>query len=104
MKNILLLLTFLLVTSIQLTAQWFWQNPLPQGNTLYDLKFISSQLGWTVGDGGTILKTIDGGTTWMLQESGTNQVLYSVALMDTSNLVAVGGFGAVLKTTDGGTT
>ncbi len=36
------------------SAQWFWQNPLPQGNTLRSVKFISPTTGWAVGDYGTI--------------------------------------------------
>jgi hypothetical protein len=28
---------------------WFWQNPLPQGNTLNSVKFINLSVGWAVG-------------------------------------------------------
>ena len=28
---------------------WFWQNPLPQGNTLNSVKFVNLSVGWAVG-------------------------------------------------------
>ena len=60
-------------------AQWFWQNPLPQGNTLRSVKFISPLVGWAVGENGTILRTTNGGTAWTEQSSGTTIWLYSVS-------------------------
>jgi hypothetical protein len=40
--------------SFQINAQWFWQNPLPQGNTLFSTFFVNSNTGWAVGEAGTI--------------------------------------------------
>ena len=54
---------------------WFWQNPLPQGNDLKSVKFISSSVGWAVGVAGTIIRTTNGGTNWTLQSSGTTNNL-----------------------------
>ena len=68
-----ILFFFFLVTQICL-AQWFWQNPLPQGNHLASVKFISSTVGWAVGSGGTILRTTDGGINWMQQSSGKTKL------------------------------
>ena len=31
---------------------WYWQNPLPQGNIIWSVKFTSSTVGWTVGQAG----------------------------------------------------
>jgi len=64
MKKIGLVFSLVLFFSVsfQINAQWFWQNPLPQGNNLYSVDFIDSDLGWTVGSYGTILKTTNGGT------------------------------------------
>ena len=53
----------LFLTSISF-AQWFWQNPLPQGNNLSSVNFISATMGCAAGEAGTILLTTDGGTTW----------------------------------------
>jgi len=68
MKKIVLVFASLLTISFQLNAQWFWQNPLPQGNALYCVKFISSDVGWAVGIGGTILRTTNGGVTFIENE------------------------------------
>ena len=40
-------------------------------NWLSDIYFIDENYGWLVGNEGTILKTTDGGTTWVIQKSGT---------------------------------
>ncbi|RPI75251.1 MAG: hypothetical protein EHM47_03145 [Ignavibacteriales bacterium] len=73
MKNlyITIILFFSLCISIYSQQGWFWQNPLPQGNSLFGVKFISSSVGWTVGHYGTVMKTTNGGSDWILQSSGT---------------------------------
>jgi hypothetical protein len=53
-----------LISCITINAQWFWQNPLPQGNSLASVKFISKSIGWVVGQGGTILRTRNGGDSF----------------------------------------
>ena len=69
---------FLLVTQICF-AQWFYQSRVPeQNNTLESVKFISTEVGWAVGVGGTILRTIDGGETWTSQTSGTTNQLFDI--------------------------
>jgi photosystem II stability/assembly factor-like uncharacterized protein len=66
-------LTGILINSC-LFAQWTWLNPLPQGNTLTDIQFISETTGYAVGDGGTVLKTSDAGLTW--ERLNTNTISY----------------------------
>ena len=60
MKSIL---TTFVIAALSLTqvclAQWFWQNPLPQGNDLYSVSFIDSNTGWIAGIKGTIYKTTE---------------------------------------------
>ncbi|MGB5288258.1 MAG: hypothetical protein WBN42_07175, partial [Ignavibacteriaceae bacterium] len=85
-------------------AQWFWQNPLPQGNTLNSVKCISPTVGWAVGDFGTILKTTNGGTTWTQQTSGIDGSLNDVIFTDANTGTAVSSGGKILRTTNGGTT
>jgi hypothetical protein len=31
------------------TQEWFWQNPLPQGNTLFGVSFVDASTGTAVG-------------------------------------------------------
>jgi uncharacterized repeat protein (TIGR01451 family) len=59
--------------------------------------------GWAVGGQGVILKTVDDGNTWILQNSGTSAGLTSTFFLDKEYGFVAGG-GVVLKTTDGGTT
>ena len=59
---------------------WFWQNPLPQENTLHSIHFTDANNGWAVGDNGTILHTTNGGVTYVRETSNeiipTDIVLY----------------------------
>ena len=63
------------ILQIALPAQWYFQNPSPTLNNLNSIKFVNSEVGWAVGEFGTILKTANGGTTWTLQSSGTTNTL-----------------------------
>jgi len=47
-----------LLISLPINAQegWFWQNPYRKVTPLVSVKFISSSIGWAVGDLGTILE------------------------------------------------
>lgn len=83
---------------------WFWQNPLPQGNTLNDVSFSDANTGTAVGDAGTILRTTDGGATWLSQISGTTNQLYGVSFTNANTGTVVGYNGTILRTTDGGAT
>jgi photosystem II stability/assembly factor-like uncharacterized protein len=107
MKKLSLLICLTLVSGFAF-AQWTWQNPLPQGNTLNCVRFVDTNIGYAVGDVGTIIKTTDGGLTWTIQNSGTTADLYSVFFLDALTGYAVGHIaawnGCILKTTDGGAT
>ena len=96
---------------------WFWQNPLPQGNALQSVNFISADVGWAVGRGGTVLKTTNGGNNWTIQSNETGYTLHSVSFANENNGCAVGigeiwndslrtstAFGVILSTANGGTT
>ncbi len=65
-KRYPILLAILLTSNLCAFCQWSWVNPLPQGNTIHDVKFIGSNSAIAVGECGTILKTTDGGNTWNL--------------------------------------
>lgn len=82
---------------------WCWQQPRPSGNESKGLVFITSTTGWRVGEAGEILKTTDGGQSWVRQMSGTQAGLYEAHFADDKHGVALGG-GVLLTTRDGGTT
>ncbi|MBI2849211.1 MAG: DUF11 domain-containing protein [Chloroflexi bacterium] len=83
-------------------GRWVWQNPLPQGRGLSSVFFVDAQNGWAVGESGTIIKTTNGGSTWIIEFSGSEQGLSSVFFVDSRTGWAVGNGGAILKTSDGG--
>ncbi len=64
--------------------------------------FASNDSVYACGFDGTILRSIDGGTTWSAQSSGTSQNLYRVRFLDQNNGIAGGNNGTLLKTTDAG--
>jgi photosystem II stability/assembly factor-like uncharacterized protein len=69
---------------------------------LRSLYALNNQTCWSVGNEGSIQKTIDGGITWELQNSGTSDVLNSVYFKNEQNGWAVGQYGTILSTTNGG--
>jgi photosystem II stability/assembly factor-like uncharacterized protein len=76
---------------------------------LYVVHFLEgTQVGYAFGaeptGGGAVVKTTDGGNTWVLQSSGMVPVLKSVYFKDNNNGYAVGDAGTALRTTDGGAT
>ena len=84
---------------------WFWQNPLPTGSDgLHAVSFTDANNGIAVGDSGTIVRTTDGGTTWVKQTAGTDSYLNDVSFTDANTGTAVGQSGTILRTTNGGAT
>src|SRR5262249_16714511 len=91
-------------TSSFAQSGWFWQNPLPQGNTLSAAATPDPSTMVAVGYGGTILRTTDGGASWTPQFSGTTNILHGVSFVDANTGTAVGESGSIVRTTDGGAT
>ena len=99
------LFLFAITATAQLKSDhgWLWQNPLPQGNTLYSIHFASDNLtGFAVGDDRTILRTEDGGFTWQNQFSPVDATLAAIFTRDNRSAVIVGARGTILITDDGG--
>lgn len=102
-KNILLILT---ITTLITNAQNFDWTPQTSGVTsaLNEVFFVDSLIGWTVGDNGVILNTVNGGEVWTSQSSDITEILRSVFFINDTVGWAVGGLlnRALIKTTDGG--
>jgi len=98
---------FVIMFSITISAQWFWQNPLPTGARLKSVIFIDESIGWVAGFAGTIIKTTNGGNIWFSQSTGTDSHLFDIDFIDEYNGIAVGfsgSTGAIIQTKDGGET
>ncbi|GAB1350864.1 hypothetical protein MASR1M107_30790 [Ignavibacteriales bacterium] len=94
---------FLILISMNiLNAQWFWQNPVPNGDNLHDVYFIDSLQGWTVGSMGTVFRTTDGGESWVQQQSGKGLSLSSAFFTDPRHGWIAGNKGTLLYTSNSG--
>ena len=97
MKN-LYWLVFVLLLTTEICSQ-----------ALRSVSFTDANTGTAVGDGGTILRTTDGGNKWIKQSSGTTLDLMGVSFTE-ANIGTVVGYGwndsycegIILRTIDGG--
>lgn len=62
----------------------------------------SENVVWAAGTGGKIVRSEDGGNTWVRQETGTTANLQGVAAWDDKQAIAVGNRGLIFYTADGG--
>ena len=77
----------------------------PTGGNGRDIAFFDNLLGIIVGQGGTILKTTDGGDTWTSLNSGVGGInLPDIEMFDDNAGLAVGDNGFVFRTLNGGST
>ena len=108
MKRILLIL-FLFLSSIKIVysqSGWSQQN----SGTSFNLRgvcMVDAYTGFISGDSGTILKTTNGGTNWIIQNSGTFNPLFGIDFINGNVGIAVGGNTStleptILRTTNGG--
>ena len=63
---------------------------------------MNAETGTAVGSWGTILRTTDGGGTWVRQTNGAGVTLHGVAFMNADLGTVVGDAGTILRTTTGG--
>jgi photosystem II stability/assembly factor-like uncharacterized protein len=68
---------------------------------LVDIRFANDQVGYISGYG-SVLKTEDGGSTWILQDV-KGDLFRSVSCVDQNNVWIVGYNGTIVHTSDGGT-
>lgn len=69
---------------------WTWGDPTPQGENLQDVVFAGAR-GYAVGDFGTVLRSDDGGNTWIGLPSGTRNNLSLVQEVEPNTVVVGGG-------------
>lgn len=80
------------------------QSPVPVRAALTAVSFADARHGWAVGHDAVILGTVDGGSTWSLQnfEPELEKPLLDVLFVSASRGFAIGAFGLILRTDDGG--
>jgi len=90
----------------------FWDGtrwtarPSGAGEDLMDIAFADENSGWAVGHGRTVLRTSDGGMTWISQEvpEAATPFLKTVSALSPSSARVAGLNGTMLNTDDGGST
>ncbi|MEO1434996.1 MAG: LamG-like jellyroll fold domain-containing protein [Bacteroidota bacterium] len=73
-------------------------------NQLNGVYFVDNNTGYAVGNSGTILKTENGGGTWINVGPAYPWNLNAVYCLDANNIICVGDNGVVLISNDGGVT
>jgi photosystem II stability/assembly factor-like uncharacterized protein len=83
-----------------------WSNPKPQGNGLWGVAFENASVGYAVGKLGAVLRTTDGGVTWVdrTRVAQFSADLNDVAILSPGVLLAAGGGPGLYRSTDGGDT
>ncbi|RJR28367.1 MAG: T9SS C-terminal target domain-containing protein [Candidatus Latescibacterota bacterium] len=82
-------------------AQWQYQYSPDLSYAFNAVHFPTASVGYIVGSGGVIYKSIDGGSTWTQQTSPTTNSLNDVFFRDANNGFAVGASGTIIYTSDG---
>ena len=85
---------------------WVQARDVPTRNTITDITFTDDKVGFAVGHDATILKTEDGGESWMLKyiERRGENPLFGLDFSGPDYGIAVGAFSTVMETKDGGET
>jgi photosystem II stability/assembly factor-like uncharacterized protein len=96
-----ILLFFILFMNSYSQQGWVMQNS-EVSSTLRHVVFYNGNTGLAAGDGGTIIRTTNGGANWSPVSSGTTQTLYSITFSDSQVLYACGAGGTIIKSTDSG--
>ena len=95
-------LFFFLWISCCLGQTWEWQHPYPQGHWMNDIFFVDEYTGWVGGDGGTLMKTDDGGQHWDVMEFPSDLEIHAIYFVDKQiGFVCTDDFG-FYHTQDGG--
>lgn len=99
-KTIFTLVT--LLCGLNLFAQWVRVTPNPAQESLTSVRFFNDSIGYAVGNGGTILKTVNAGTSWSLLTTNTTQSFLTVFPTSKDTVFAAGIGGLLTRSVDGG--
>lgn len=97
-----LIISFLFISQcIFSQSGWFWQNPLPQGNDLKDLFFVTSSTAYCI-NYDNILKSTDSGKTWDILYTGFKGFNSALYIYDENMGFIYLDSAYLIKTTNGG--
>ncbi|WP_194975466.1 YCF48-related protein [Aquiflexum lacus] len=101
MKRLAPILIFILFHSLVYSQTW--RRVGGWGNQLSGITWVSDETGFIAGDQ-VILKTIDGGLSWVEQEAPSKNKMLGVSFFNETLGLMVGEEGVVYRTTNGGQT
>jgi len=101
MKRLLLICELIFFVILNGYSQAWIKQESGTNSNLLSVYFVNTDIGFTVGSNGVILKTIDGGMNWIHKDSGTTNALLSVCFHDPLTGFATSTH-ELLKTTNGG--
>ncbi len=101
MRN-LLIITFILLTN-SFYGQWLPLSYQPT-NLINDITCVNENLVFAAGNEGYLIKTMDGGATWLPKTTGTTLNLVKIRFTNADSGCALLQNKTLIKTTDGGTT
>jgi photosystem II stability/assembly factor-like uncharacterized protein len=96
-----LLLGLLFLIGYDMTYSQSWRRVGNWGNQFTDIKWVSEEVGYIAGEN-ILLKTLDGGLSWVEQEAPTDHLMLALDFYDSENGMVVGREGTVYQTSDGG--
>jgi len=77
-------------------------QPVSKLSDIHSVWMYNEDLGWAVGENGTILKTLDGGNSWLSVDTPVNTTFKKVKFYNDSVGYAISDKGNIIKTLDGG--
>lgn len=77
-------------------------KPVERRDNFFSLVTLNDQIAWAAGTGGKIVRSDDGGKTWVRQNTPTFNNLQGIAAWDAQTAVVAGNAGLILYTADGG--
>jgi len=81
-----------------------WTASPPQVERMVDIHFADNNIGWAVGRNDFVVRTNDGGATWMDISASTGDHLNGVFFTTANNGYVVGKVGSIIHSVDSGTT
>jgi photosystem II stability/assembly factor-like uncharacterized protein len=100
--NLLMILVMTLSSQLFSQQGWQYQNPDLYSNQYGDICALNKDTVFIIADEGVFLKTYDGGTNWIEQNTGYLESFYDLSFIDSDTGYAVGQNGTIIKTIDGG--